>query len=117
MIQMRLEYVGFVDTGRAREYSLQVKSLTAPPRTFVFAISNDSFAGRHARYQDGPDICYQALAKALAAAPELPADRVALSDEDLYHYRCANAPRTIKRGPAQHGPASPPPRPGAPTES
>jgi hypothetical protein len=110
---VRIEYVGFINTGLAREYSLQLKSLAGLPRTFVFVISHDAFAGRHARYQDGPDICYQALLKALAESAELPSGRIALSEEDLYLYRCANAPRTIRRGPVHQGPAAPPPRPGA----
>ena len=106
----RLEYVGFVDTSAAREYSLRLRPAEGPARTLVVAISNAAFAGRHARYQDGPDICYQAIVKALAS-PAVPlGDRIALSEEDLYHYRCVNAPRTVRRGGAPYGPPRPPPR-------
>lgn len=89
---VRLEYVGFVDTGHAREYSLVVQEGAAAAKTFVLVIPNDAFASRNARYQDGPDICYQKLLAELAIAPG-PVGRIALSEEDLHHYRHAHAPK------------------------
>jgi hypothetical protein len=65
-------------------------------KTFVLVIENAAFASGHARYQDGPDICYQKLLAALAQA-EPAADRIALSEEDLFTYRHAHAPKAPRR--------------------
>jgi hypothetical protein len=93
---VRLEYVGFVDTGSAREYSLVVQEGSAEAKKFVLVIANGDFASRNARYQDGPDICYQKLLAELTASPG-PGGRIALSEEDLYHYRHAHAPKAPRR--------------------
>ena len=57
MAAVRVEYVGFVNTGLAREYSLVVQEGAGESKTFVLVIPNDAFTSRFARYQDGPDIC------------------------------------------------------------
>jgi hypothetical protein len=88
----RIEYVGFVDTDLAREYSLVVQEAAAEAKTFVLVIAKEAFNSKNARYQDGPDICYQKVLATLAAAPA-EGGRIVLSEEDLYHYRHAHAPK------------------------
>jgi hypothetical protein len=90
---LRVEYVGFVDTAAGREYSMTVQEGAGERRSFVLVIANEAFASRNARYQDGPDICYQKLVVTLASSPAASAERIALSDEDLWAYRHAHAPR------------------------
>jgi hypothetical protein len=95
---MRLEYVGFVDSGVGREYSLVMQDGAGDPKTFTMVIANQAFAARSARYQDGPDICYQKLLTVLAATEPLE-QRITLSEEDLYHYRHAHAPKPPRNRP------------------
>jgi hypothetical protein len=89
---VRLEYLGFVDTEQGREYSLVAQEGGGETKKFVLVIANEAFALRTARYQDGPDICYQKLL-AVLASPAAPEERIALNGEDLYHYRHAHAPK------------------------
>ncbi len=90
---VRVEYVGFVSTGLGREYSLVVgQEGTTESKTFVLVIADEAFTSRNARYQDGPDICYQKLLATLSSSPA-PLERIALSEEDLHHYRHAHAPK------------------------
>ena len=89
---MRLEYLGFFDTGAEREYSLAVQDGANDRRTFTMVIANRDFDSRAARYQDGPDICYQKLLAVLSVAGAFD-QRIILSEEDLYHYRHAHAPK------------------------
>jgi hypothetical protein len=96
----RIEYLGFVSTGASRDYSLRVVEAAGESRTFVVAIPNEAFTSRHARFQDGPDICYQRLLEALAASGAAVADRIALSNDDLDRYRIAQMPKSRHRTPA-----------------
>ena len=57
-----------------REYSLVVQEAGAEAKPFVLVITNESFISRFARYQDGPDICYQKLMESLASEAPSPQD-------------------------------------------
>jgi hypothetical protein len=106
----RLEYAGFANVGSAREFSFRVQPQgTTPPRAVVLVIADEAFSARHARLQDGPDICYQKLIQLLASPEPLP-ERIQLTEEDLYHYRHAHAPKpTRRRSPAGAAPSTPSP--------
>jgi hypothetical protein len=94
---LRLEYGGFVNTGTAREFSFRIHaSPTTPVRSIVLVITDAAFSAGQAKYQDGPDICYQTLLK-MAATLDPAAERVVLSEEDLYNYRHAHAPKPPRR--------------------
>jgi hypothetical protein len=107
---VRIEYVGFVDTDLTREYSLVVQEPAAEAKTFVLAIAKAAFNSKNARYQDGPDICYQKLLAILAASPA-EGGRIVLTEEDLYHYRHAHAPKPprhrVTNSPLASGEAGP----------
>jgi hypothetical protein len=96
----RLEYAGFVNTGAAREFSFRVQTAGVDTsRTVVLVIADEAFAARRARLQDGPDICYQKLLRILAGPLAPLPERIVLSEEDLYHYSHAHAPKPSRRRP------------------
>jgi hypothetical protein len=102
-IHVTLEYLGFRNARERREYILRVQS-GEDTRDYTVWIAHSAFARRQALLQDGPDICYQKLQRALAAC-ELPGvASVAVTESDLASYRAAHAP------PARR---PPPPRPVA----
>jgi hypothetical protein len=111
---VRIEYLGFSDNGAFREYRLRVIEGTNPTRDFVLLIAHEAFAAQHARYQDGPDICYQKMLKAFEASPEQ-AERLTLSVEDLKDYRMAHSPKPSRR--RAPPPASSPAVEPAPTKA
>lgn len=94
---LRLEYLGFSNTGMSREFAFRIHPTGAGPfRNVIVVITDAAFSGGHARYQDGPDICYQTLLKK-AVSLEPGVERLVLSDEDLYNYRHAHAPKAPRR--------------------
>jgi hypothetical protein len=103
MTGVRVEYVGFVNTGLSREYSLRVQDGAALPKTFVLVITNAAFTAHHARFQDAPDICYQKLMAVLSSPEPQKDERIPLSEEDLHHYRHAHAPKPSRRSHAVVG--------------
>jgi hypothetical protein len=85
-------YLGFDVTSEGREYTLQVTRAEVS-RHFRFLIRHASFAARHVRFQDAPDLCYQRLERELSADPDLPAEsRFELTGEELLAYRDAHQP-------------------------
>ena len=102
-IHVTLEYLGFRNARVRREYILRVQS-GEHTRDYTVWIAHSAFAERQALFQDGPDICYQKLQRALAES-ELPgAACMGVTESDLASYREAHAP------PARR---PPPPRPVA----
>jgi hypothetical protein len=91
-----VQYLGFQDAPGRREYGIRVRR-GDQDRQYTLWIAQASFAQRHALLQDGPDICYQKLLRALAD-PELPAaDCIAVTDGDLADYRETHT-RAPRRG-------------------
>jgi hypothetical protein len=88
---MLLQYVGFQDAPGRREYVLMAQS-GDKVRKYTVWIASDAFAKRQASMQDGPDICYQKLARALIDPELATAVRLEVTDADLTHYREAHAP-------------------------
>jgi hypothetical protein len=81
-----VQYLGFQDAPGRREYEIRVRR-GDQSRQYTLWIARAAFAQRQALLQDGPDICYQKLLRALAD-PELPtADCIAVTEGDLADYR------------------------------
>lgn len=99
-----IEYLGFRNVEGRREYLLQVQR-GEQARRYTVSIELAAFAARQALLQEGPDICYQKLARELAGAdpqaagsdpqaagsvPQAP-ERIGVTDEDLVAYRATHA--------------------------
>ena len=73
MTKCTVEYVGFSDGSDRRQYHLRSRA-GAETQDYTVSIAHQDFASGAARYQDGPDICYQKLQRELDA-PEAAAQR------------------------------------------
>lgn len=81
-----VQYLGFQDAPGRREYEIRVRR-GDQSRQYTLWIARAAFAERQALLQDGPDICYQKLLRALAD-PELPTeDCIGVTEGDLADYR------------------------------
>lgn len=105
----QVEYVGFRNGATTRDYVLAVRHADGSRDEYVVAIEHAAFAARRARYQDGAEICYLKLRRAVAAwtlAPESGplAARQDVTEAELLAYR------------EEHEPRPRIPRPARPTE-
>jgi hypothetical protein len=92
-----VQFVGFQNKERAREYTFTVRERETEPREFTITINNDAFDSRRVRYQDAPDICSHKLHRELAASENHPAkNHFRLSDEELDEYRVSHAHKPLK---------------------
>ena len=91
-----VQYLGFQDAPDRREYEIRVRR-GDQSRQYTLWIAQASFAQRHALFQDGPDICYQKLLRALAEPEPPAADCIAVTEGDLAAYRETHS-RTPRRG-------------------
>jgi hypothetical protein len=89
--QLVVQYVGFQDAPGRREYLLMAQS-GDKVSTYTVSIAREAFDKRRAMLQDGPDICYQKLVRALADAERIDAGRLAVTEADLVKYRDAHTP-------------------------
>ena len=91
---MQIQYLGFQNKSRGRDYSYLVIDPKSENRQFTFTISNQVFAERRVPYQDAAELCYQKLQRDLGletADQPLPR-RLTLSDGDLDDYRAKHRP-------------------------
>jgi hypothetical protein len=95
----QIEYVGFESHDEGREYTLRVHHHGEAELTFVRVILQADFVARRARYQDGPEICFQMLQKELADAEQHPPRRCTVEGVELAAYQAAHAPRPPRRKP------------------
>ena len=103
-----IQYLGFKNVGARREYLFQAGRGELATR-HVVSIELAAFSLRQALLQDGPDICYQKLVRALAG--ELPvADALEVTEADLAEHRAAHTVPNRRRSFS----APPPPAPGTP---
>lgn len=94
----RVEYVGFKDAGPNRNYSLLVTSADGNAHTFTVAIPHEAFTSKRLRYQDGAEICFLKMQRALLAAEGvMPDPRQVVTNEDLMAYTTAHAPKPPQR--------------------
>ena len=101
----QIEYVGFQSRSVGREYTLRVRHVSEAEVTFTRVILEADFVARRARYQDGPEICFQMLQKELASSEDLPPRRSTVGDGELASYKAAHSPRPPRRKPLPPLPA------------
>lgn len=94
--RLAIQYMGFRDADGHREYALKAQR-GDEERRYILSIALAAFAERRALLQNGPDICYQKLARMLESTDPLGTDTIAITDGELAIYRDAHAP-PVRRG-------------------
>jgi hypothetical protein len=110
VVAPRVEYLGFKSLETTREYSLRVHQGTTSVQEVTIVIESAAFVGKLVRYQDGPELCFHKLQRALAVAAEadvMPA-RLLVTDADLADYAAAHAPKPGHRRAKPQTPQTPP---------
>jgi len=90
-----VEYLGFRDVSDHREYRLVVHG-SAGATEVRFRIAIAAFGPGRVRLQDGPDVCYQKLLRALAAGEAPSPDLVTIHEGELASFHAAHT-QTPKR--------------------
>ena len=109
----RVEYLGFQDVGGHREFRLRVYGREGSSE-FRFAIAIAAFAAGRVSRQDGPDVCYQKLLRAVAAGEPATSDVITIDDVELASFREAHTHVPKRRPRPPQDPLSmptPPPLP------
>jgi hypothetical protein len=88
---VRIEYLDFRNVGEHREFRLRAY-LPDGSAEFRFRIAVAAFDARRVRLQDGPDVCYQKLLRAVAAGETPSPDVISIDDLELASYREAHTP-------------------------
>ena len=83
---VRVEYLDFQDVDGHREFRFHVYGRDGSSELRM-RIANAAFDARRVRRQDGPDLCYQKLLRAIAAGLTADADVSTVHDVDLLKYR------------------------------
>ena len=86
---VRVEYLDFKNVPDHREYRLAVCGPDGPAE-FRFRIPVAAFGAGRVRLQDGPDVCYQKLLRAVAAGETASPAVVTIDDVELASYREAH---------------------------
>jgi hypothetical protein len=114
----RLEFVGVGNHQGYREYHLRVLRQEGVA-DFRFKIATAAFGAARLPMQDGPDLCYQKLQRALVNGDTLASDVITIGEEELARYREAHISPQKRRvltatafAPMQ-GPPRPPKAPAA----
>lgn len=94
--ELRLEYLGFRDTGVTREYLLRAR-IGDEQRDYVVGIEQSAFAARRVSLQDGPDVCFQHMSRQLSEGVLTELGPLAISDAELASYRAAHTVATKRR--------------------
>ena len=82
---VRIEYLGFQNVGESREYRLATYGPDGGTE-FRFRIAIAAFGAGRVRLQDGPDVCYQKLLRAVVAGETMSAAVITLDDAELASY-------------------------------
>jgi hypothetical protein len=88
---VRVEYLDFQNLPEHREYRLAVYGPDGAAE-FRFRIAIAAFGAGRVRLQEGPDVCYQKLLRAVAAGETANPDVVTIDDVELARYREAHTP-------------------------
>jgi len=102
---MRVAYAGFQDVGGHREFRYRVQGPEGTTEQTV-RVAIDAFAGR-VRLQDGPDVCYQMLLRALATPEVAVPETITVDDADLARYAEAHTKAPKHRSWSSTSPATP----------
>jgi hypothetical protein len=103
----RVEYLGFKDVAEGREFRLRVYGREGSTE-YKFAIAIASFAAGRVSMQDGPDVCYQKLLRAITAGETARPDVITIDEVELASYREAHTPVRKHRAPSSFSPPTPP---------
>jgi hypothetical protein len=99
---VRIEYLDFQNVAEHREFRLRAYGPEGSTE-FRFRIAIAAFGAGRVRLQDGPDVCYQKLLRAVAAGETAGPDVVSIDDLELASYREAHTPtpkhRSFDRSP------------------
>jgi hypothetical protein len=103
-----VEYVGFSSVGTSRVYTLRIRQVDGTCQDFTVSIPINAFLTHHLRFQDGPEICFLKLQRALKeAGGALPETRQAVTEQELADYKVAHQPKPpTRRAPPVPVPAS-----------
>ena len=118
-LSVRIEYLDCQTLPEYREYRLAACGPDGPVES-RFRIALAAFDAGRVRIQDGPDVCYQRLLRAVAAGETVGPDLVTIDDVELARYREAHTqvPKRRSSTPASSPPAPfvprTPPRPRSP---
>jgi hypothetical protein len=86
---VRIEYLDFQSLAEHREFRLRVYGADGSTE-FRFRIANAAFHAGRLRLQDGPEVCYQKLVRAVAAGEATSREVITIEDADLARYREAH---------------------------
>jgi hypothetical protein len=86
---VRVEYLGFQNVAEHREFRLRAYGLDGSTQV-RFRIAIAAFDAGRVRLQDGPDVCYQKLLRAVAGGETTSPDVITIDDIDLASYREAH---------------------------
>ena len=64
MPEVHLEYIGVTSCETEREYVLRLRCASGEVHDFTVVIGHEVFRSQRARYQDGPDLCFQKMQRA-----------------------------------------------------
>ena len=103
---VRIEYLDYRDVDEHREYRFRVYGPDGS-NEFRLRVANAAFDARRVRMQDGPDLCYQKLLRAIAAGVTAQPDVITIDDADLFSYRDDHTPVPKRRSWTPSAPATP----------
>ena len=93
---LRVEYLDFQNVADHREFRLRAFGPDGSTE-FRFRIAVAAFGAGRIRLQDGPDVCYQKLLRAVAAGETASLDVTSIDDVELARYREAHTPAPKRR--------------------
>ncbi len=93
---VRVEYLSYQDVDEHREYRFRVYGADGSDE-FRLRISNAAFGARLVRIQDGPDLCYQKLLRAITGGLTAQPEVITVEDIDFFGYRDDHAPVSKRR--------------------
>ncbi len=102
----RVEYLGFQEVDEHREFRFRVYGLDGS-REFRMRITKAAFDTRQVRLQDGPDVCYHKLLRAVAAGVMPQPDLIMVDEVDLCSYRDEHTQVLKRRSRKPSPPATP----------
>lgn len=88
---VRVEYLDFQNVAEHREFRLRVCGPDGSTE-FRMRIAIAAFGAGRVRLQDGPDVCYQKLLRAVAAGESASLAGIMIDDVELASYREAHTP-------------------------
>jgi hypothetical protein len=86
---IRIEYLGFQNVDEHREFRLRAHGPDGPTE-FRLRIAIAAFGAGGVRLQDGPDVCYQKVLRAVTAGETASPDVITLDEAELATYRKAH---------------------------